>query len=64
MQNVPVSKAGARLQELFAEVVESRRAVRLTSHNASAVLVSGDSWREIEQTLHRLSSPRLARDAR
>jgi prevent-host-death family protein len=59
MKQVPVSKAGSMLRQLFAGVVETRQAVRLTSHNASAVLVSWEAWREIEETIHRLSSPRF-----
>ena len=63
MKQIPVSKAGSKLQQLFAGVVETRQAVKLTSHNASAVLVSWDAWREIEETLFRLSSPSFERSA-
>lgn len=47
------------LKQLFEGVVESRKAVKLTSHNDSAVLISWDAWREIEETLFRLSTPNL-----
>jgi antitoxin YefM len=61
MRNIAVSKAGAQLAALFESVVDARIPVRLTSHNASAILVSWDDWMAIEQTMHQLSMPKLAR---
>jgi antitoxin YefM len=63
MNNIPVSKAGPRLAQIFDSVVEEHLPVRLTGHNASAVLVSWDDWHAIEETLHRLSSPRFGASA-
>jgi PHD/YefM family antitoxin component YafN of YafNO toxin-antitoxin module len=61
MRNIPVSKAGPCLAELFESVVDSRLPVRLTGRNSSAILVIWDDWHAIEQTLHRLSMPKRAR---
>jgi prevent-host-death family protein len=59
MKSIPVSSARAQLGALLKQVVRSRLPVRLTSHNDSAILLGWDDWCEIENTLHRLSSPRL-----
>lgn len=63
MRKVAVSTARHQLQQLFESVIESRLPVLLTSHNASAILVSWDDWHAIEQTMYRLSMPRLGRRA-
>lgn len=58
MKSQPVSRAN--LVQLFESVVESRQPVRLTSHNASVVLVDEQQWLAIEETLLRLSAPTLS----
>ena len=57
MKSVPVSRA--RIVEIFRQVEENRRPIRLTSHNFSVVVVGTDDWLAIEQTLYRLSAPRF-----
>ena len=57
MKNIPVSKAGSQLAQIFDSVVEEHLPVRLTGRNASAILVSWDDWHAIEQTLFRLTMP-------
>jgi antitoxin YefM len=63
MKNIAVSKAGARLAQIFDSVVEEHLPVRLTGRNASAILVSWDDWRAIEETLYRVSLPKLGASA-
>lgn len=61
MKTIAISKAGGSpLRHLLESVTESHVPIRLTAHNASAVLVNWDDWQAIEETMYRLSAPNLA----
>jgi prevent-host-death family protein len=58
MEVLTVSEASERLYRLLDEVSSSGGApVLITGKRGSAVLVSEDDWRAIEETLHLLSIP-------
>jgi len=64
VKSLPVSRA--RIGEVFETVVGSGQPLRLTSYDASAVVVSEEQWLAIQETLYRLSAPgqRLTAPAR
>ena len=57
MTNISVTEARSRLFRLLDEVAESHEPVHIKGKKGSAVLVSEDDWRSIQETLHLLSVP-------
>jgi len=54
---VSATKARAALYKLIDDVAESHEPVEITGKRRSAVLVSLDDWRSIQETLFLLSIP-------
>jgi len=54
---VTATKARSELYKLIDEVAESHEPVEITGKRQSAVLVSLDDWRSIQETLFLLSIP-------
>lgn len=54
---ISVSEARSRLFPLIQQVNEDRVAVRITSKNGNAVLVSEEDFESWQETVHLLSSP-------
>lgn len=59
MISIPVTQARAKLYQLIDDAAESHEPVQIAGKRASAVLISEDSWRSIQETLYLLSVPRM-----
>ena len=57
MTSIKATDARAKLYRLIDEVAESHEPVVITGKRSSAVLVSENDWRSIQETLHLLSVP-------
>lgn len=57
MTTLTENTASKKLKKLLSEVSESHRPVKIKGRKTSAVLVSEDDWRAIEETLYLLSIP-------
>jgi prevent-host-death family protein len=57
MTTITVTEARARLYQLLDEVAASHEPVIITGKRSSAVLISEEDWRAIEETMYLLSIP-------
>ena len=57
MTSIPATEARRRLLQLLDDVAESHVPVQIAGERHSAVLVSEDDWRAIQETLHLTSIP-------
>ena len=64
MAPIRVSEARDHLYRLVDEVAESHEPVVITGKRASAVLVSEDDWRAIQETIYLLSVPGMRESVR
>ena len=60
MKIVTATRARRTLCALLDELAVSNEPIRITGQRASAVLVSKDDWRAIQETLYLISVPGLA----
>jgi antitoxin YefM len=54
---ISATEARKRLYKLLDEVADSHEPVEIMGPRSSAVLVSDDDWRAVQETLHLLSIP-------
>jgi prevent-host-death family protein len=57
MTSIPVTQARSRLYQLVDDAAASHVPVQITGKRSSAVLVSENDWRSIQETLYLLSIP-------
>lgn len=57
MTNLTATEARKRLYRLIDELAESHEPVHITGKRASAVLVSEEDWRSVQETLYLVSVP-------
>ncbi len=57
MTSITATEARKSLYRLVAEVQESHEPVQITGKRGSAVLVSEDDWRAVQETLFLVSIP-------
>ncbi len=57
MTTITVTEARKKLYTLLDDVSESHNPVQIAGKRNSAVLISGDDWRAIQETLHLVSIP-------
>ena len=57
MTTINATKARAELYKLLEQVAENHEPVHITGRRGSAVLISEEDWRSIQETLHLLSIP-------
>lgn len=57
MTSITATEARKSLYRLVDEVQESHEPVQITGKRGSAVLVSEDDWRAVQETLHLISIP-------
>lgn len=57
MNSMTATEARKQLYTLLDDVAESHHPVQITGKRSSAVLISGDDWREIQETLNLQSIP-------
>jgi len=64
MTNLSATEARKRLYRLIDELAESHEPVHITGKRASAVLLSEEDWRSVQETLHLLSVPGMRESIR
>ena len=64
MMVLNASEARERLYRLIDEVARSHEPVHIAGKRASAVLLSEEDWRSIQETLHLLSIPGMRKSIR
>lgn len=57
MTSITATEARKSLYRLVDEVQESHEPIQITGKRGSAVLVSEDDWRAVQETLHLVSIP-------
>lgn len=57
MKSVTATEARKSLYRLLDEVAVTSQPVQITGRRASAVLVSEEDWRALEETVHLMSIP-------
>jgi prevent-host-death family protein len=57
MTTFTASQARAKLFTLLSETAASHQPIQINGRHASAVLVSEEDWRAIQETLHLLAIP-------
>jgi antitoxin YefM len=57
MTTLSASEARAKLYKLLDEAASSHEPIQITGKRNSAVLISEEDWRSIQETLHLLSIP-------
>ena len=61
MTAITVTQARKNLFNLVDEVAESHEPVQISGKRASAVLISEEDWRSVQETLHLCSIPGMRR---
>ena len=64
MTSIPVTRARSKLYQLVDNAAASHEPVQITGRRSSAVLVSEDDWRSIQETLYLLSIPGMRESIR
>ena len=64
MKTLTVSEARKGLYRLIDEVDETHRPVQISGRRSTAVLLSEEDWRSIQETLYLLSIPGLRESIR
>ena len=64
MTSIPVTQARSKLYQLVDDAAASHVPVQITGKRSSAVLVSEDDWRSIQETLYLLSIPGMRESIR
>jgi len=64
MTSIPVTQARSRLYQLVDDAAASHVPIQITGKRSSAVLVSEDDWRSIQETLYLLSIPGMRESIR
>ena len=59
MHTLTASEARANLYRLIDEAAQSHQPIVISGKRSSAVLLSADDWRAIQETLHLLSVPSM-----
>ena len=57
MASITATEARKQLYKLLDEVAASHEPIEITGKRSSAVLVSGEDWRAVQETMHLLSIP-------
>ena len=57
MTSITATEARKRLYSLLDDVAASHEPIEITGRRSSAVLVSEEDWRSVQETLHLLSIP-------
>ena len=64
MKALAASKARANFYRLIDETAQTRRPIRIIGKRGSAVLVSADDWRAIQETLHLCAIPGMVKSVK
>ena len=64
MRTIAVTKARARFEELIDKVAECHEPIQIVGKRHSAVLISEEDWRAIQETLFLISIPGMRESIR
>jgi prevent-host-death family protein len=64
MTSVPVTTARSKLYQLVDQVATTHEPVEIIAKAGKTVLLSGDDWRSIQETLYLLSLPGMGKSIR
>lgn len=64
MTSIPVTQARAQLYKLVDDAASSHEPIHITGKRSSAVLLSAEDWRSIQETLYLLSIPGMRESIR
>ena len=64
MKTLTVTRARAKLYKLLEEAASSHEPIHISGKKSSAVLISEDDWRAIQETLYLLSIPGMRKSIR
>jgi antitoxin YefM len=64
MTVLTASEARANLYRLIDQAAESHEPIVIAGKRSSAVLISGEDWSAIQETMHLLSVPRMRESIR
>jgi prevent-host-death family protein len=64
MKSITATEARKSLYRLLDEVTVTSEPIQITSKRGSAVLVSEDDWRAIEETIYLMSIPGMTQSIR
>jgi len=64
MTNLTVSTARAKLYKLVDEAAASHQPIQITGRRSSAVLISEEDWRAVQETLYLISIPGMRESIR
>ncbi len=64
MTALPVSQARAKLYKLVDAAAQSHEPVQIAGRRSSAVLISEEDWRAIQETLYLLAIPGMRQSIR
>jgi len=64
MATLTATEARKRLYTLFDDVAESHEAIQIVGKRNSAVLVSEEDWRAVQETLYLSSLPEMRKSIR
>ena len=64
MKTLTVTRARAKLYRLLEEAATSHEPIHISGKKSSAVLISEDDWRAIQETLYLLSIPGMRESIR
>ena len=64
MATITATKARAELYRLIDEAARTHEPIEITGKRHDGVLISGDDWRAIQETLFLLSIPRMRESIR
>jgi prevent-host-death family protein len=64
MTTIKATEARANLYKLLDQAGESHEPIQITGKRSSAILISEDDWRSIQETLYLLSIPGMRESIR
>jgi antitoxin YefM len=64
MTSITATQARAALYKLLDQAADSHEPIQITGKRSSAVLVSEDDWRSIQETLYLISIPGMRESIR
>lgn len=64
MKSISATQARKNLYRLLDEVSATSQPIQITGRRSNAILISGDDWRSLQETLYLLSIPGLRESVR
>ena len=64
MTSMPATQARSNLYKLLDQAAESHEPIQITGKRSSAILISEEDWRSIQETLYLVSIPGMRESIR